>query len=696
MRFKTFIPIATGLLLIVALAGAVFLKSLDLSDYKRLLAGQIKAAIGRDLQIRGDMDLSFSLSPALAVHDMTLSNASWGSRPDMLRVKEVTAKLRILPLFSGRMIIDRLVFIAPDILLETDDHGKGNWSFAGSQKQKIPSKTAVASPSRGKGSAFIPLIREVRLEKGVVRFRNGKTGKIQIISLKKLRGFAENVQSSTTITMEGTDHHHPFQVDASLGPLSTLFTSPAPFPVQMEARLLDSVLKIQGTLKNPLQGTGLDLRLSVEGPSLTSLARAAGLEIRSPGPFHLAAYLSDSNATYSLNDIQATLGKSHLAGNVSLQTGEKSPLVRVKITELNWEGDAPISTPHGQDKKISPPSARPVKKPKGKRDVQKSGPKRIFSDTPLPTDSLRAVNFSLTLDRGRILVEGILLKDLRMEMALQGGRLTVSSLHANLAGGNLNGEISLDGTKPRLALKTRIDIEQIPVGALLRSMKLTDLVSSGNARIKVRLQAGGGSVRELMAGLNGNISLVMGESTLNNKYLDFAATDLVKLFMPGGTKKEHTVINCFVCRFDIKEGLATNRGLLLDTGAITVRGKGRINLGHESIDLLLKPRTKKTSLVSLAMPLHIGGTLAEPTIRPDVSGVIKGVAGALLGVAVLGPAGLLEPVVAKGSRDRNPCVAALEAKGRDTGKARPRTEKKQGDGIIGLLKGLGLSGGEKK
>ena len=55
-------------------------------------------------------------------------------------------------------------------------------------------------------------------------------------------------------------------------------------------------------------------------------------------------------------------------------------------------------------------------------------------------------------------------------------------------------------------------------------------------------------------------------------------------------------------------------------------GHGGVNLKDETIDINIDPRAKKVSLLKLAMvPVNIGGTLAKPTVIPDLGGAAIGV-----------------------------------------------------------------------
>jgi uncharacterized protein involved in outer membrane biogenesis len=129
--------------------------------------------------------------------------------------------------------------------------------------------------------------------------------------------------------------------------------------------------------------------------------------------------------------------------------------------------------------------------------------------------------------------------------------------------------------------------------------------------------------------------------------------------MPG-TGELDTPVSCAVAQFDLKNGLATAQALLLDTRRVTVTGSGTVNLANEVLALRLDPKPKEVSLLSLANPVLVGGTLSDPTFRPDPAGVAKGLGGAALGLA-MGPIGLLIPFVSAGTGDNNPCAKLLSS-----------------------------------
>jgi hypothetical protein len=252
----------------------------------------------------------------------------------------------------------------------------------------------------------------------------------------------------------------------------------------------------------------------------------------------------------------------------------------------------------------------------------------------------------------------------------------------------------LAGT-PRVS--TRYKVKALDVGKLLKDLEITDLLVL-RADANGDLTGSGGSVRALMAGLSGKADVVAGKGSVASEYVNLIGADLIGELMPWAEKKAKTEINCVVARWDVKKGMATLTGLLADTDKVTVTGKGKIDLGKETLDLTVRPRPKQASLLSLAAPIDIGGTLAQPSYGLNKGAVAIGVAGLVAGTAI-NPLGLLIPLVSGGTGEQNPCVDAVSGKkgksaakpksaGAASGSEGAKPAEKSG-GLGGLLKGLG-------
>jgi hypothetical protein len=194
-----------------------------------------------------------------------------------------------------------------------------------------------------------------------------------------------------------------------------------------------------------------------------------------------------------------------------------------------------------------------------------------------------------------------------------------------------------------------------------------------------------------MASLDGTVGFVTGPGRIGSKAIDALSSDLARLITlsaTGSTQQSVNQLNCIAVPFKVEKGIARSDAILVDTGRVTVRGTGSIDLREERIDLLLTPNPKDASLANyLAVPVHIGGTLANPSFTPDKTAVAKGVAGAVLGTAI-NPLSLLAPLVT-GTGEPNACATGAAAKDAPSAaQQKPQPQSTQ-DAVRGKIEEVG-------
>lgn len=160
-----------GLLLMVAIVLGIAVVALSFVDLGRF-APQIEAAAqratGRELKIAGPLHIGISLSPELVAENVTFANASWGTRPEMVKAKRLEARLAVLPLLSGRVALKSVELEGADIYVETDSAGKGNWEFG----TAAPAANAPAQKGGGPSLAGAP---DVKITDFKLTYRDGKS-----------------------------------------------------------------------------------------------------------------------------------------------------------------------------------------------------------------------------------------------------------------------------------------------------------------------------------------------------------------------------------------------------------------------------------------------------------------------------------------------------------------------------------------
>jgi len=308
---RTFLKIAGGVVFLViaaVAAGFAVIANMDPNDFREFLTAEVKEATGRDLKIAGDLKVSVSLTPTVIANDVSLSNAAWGSRPDMVTLKRLETGLSLMPLLSGALVVTKIELVEPDILLETDDKGVGNWMFK-------PAAQTAEEEEADDGPGFLPVLQALQLSNGKFRYQDGRTKEVISLELPLVKIAEPEDGETTRLEVEGRYNDTPFAVAAVVGSLFDLPDDPESYPVTAEVDALGLEIGVKGTVDNPLSKRGLNLGVEITGKDLlASLAAVKKLGIELPdlalpplGPLALKAKVTGTPEEIALSSLNLSL-----------------------------------------------------------------------------------------------------------------------------------------------------------------------------------------------------------------------------------------------------------------------------------------------------------------------------------------------------------------------------------------------------
>ncbi|HSE75276.1 MAG TPA: AsmA family protein [Dongiaceae bacterium] len=611
MRLKHVLIGLAGLVVVVVGGAIIAVKSIDFNQYRSTIADQVKQATGRELKIAGDLKVGISLTPTVAVDDVSFANAAWGSRPEMATVKRFEAEMGLLPLISGNIRVKRVVLKGADILLETDSKGQGNWAFGQPGAAAQPT-TAPASGGTGK----LPTVNRIAFEDVTITYKDGVTKKTQTVALQKVSAESADENSPIVLEIVANLNGNPVSASGSVGALSAIAAN-QPLPIDIKAEGGGATLAAKGTIDKPAAGKGVAIALTAGGKSLADLSPLAGAQLPPLGPYSFSGNLSDTDGGYKVAGMQLKMGTSDLAGDASVALADARPKIMATLAS---------SLLDAKDFGLKPapsPDAAPT--------ASKSGDGRVFPADPLPFDLLKVADASIAFNGQKVVRGPATLDGLAVALDLAGGKLTISKIDAGLSGGKLAISGVIDGSAPQPAIALKLTSRGVEAGTLLQTFGQSAVLSGGKVDLDVDVKGQGESVRQIMAGLNGHTDMKMGSAKINNSFAKIMFADLFKLISTGGSA-DGSNLSCVVSKFDIRKGVATSKALVVDTSGATIIGSGKIMLDSEKLDMHLNPQAKQASLASLAIPVNVGGTLASPSVLPDAAGAAKGaVVGAVSG-----------------------------------------------------------------
>lgn len=438
IKISGIVVIVLGLLFGAALVAVSFI---DINQYKGLIAEQVKEATGRELVLEGDLELKISLSPTVVVQSARFANAAWGSRPDMLTVSRLEAEIKLIPLIRNEFQVKRFVLIEPDIILETNKDGLGNWEL--SATKQIPQQ-----PSPEKEKPGFPIqLANLRVENASLSYRDGVSGEAMTWNLDRF-SFKRKGDNQLAVAVEVRYQDVPLKLEGTTGLIYDLLSN-EPFPMQLHGVGGDVDIKVEGKIDRPMEAKGIALAVGLRATQLKTISKLFDVELPVLGAMELSTQVSDIGKGYDLAELVVKMGDSDLSGNVFLSLEGKRPFVKAQLASNKldlgvFESDVDKQTKQQQEKAQQKPS----------------------STEPISLEPLNLLDADLSLKVKELHTSKLTINDLDAGLRLKNGKLEIAPLKLRFAGGSdLDGRVSVSssGKRPLIKAKFSSDLLDLSV-----------------------------------------------------------------------------------------------------------------------------------------------------------------------------------------------------------------------------------------
>ena len=654
MRWKWIVGIVLAAFAALLVVVYIIAASYDYNKLKPLITQTVKDFTGRELTMGGDIDLTIGFPPTLEVHDITFQNASWGSEPQMAKLKKLQVQVSILPLIKGNLTVNNLILVEPVFLLEKNKSGQSNLDFDVAKK-KEPSK---AEEKTGAESQTQFELEEIEIKDGKITYKDHRTGHTETVELASLELNAPLFGGGVDINLEGNYNQTPFQLNGNIGHLSRALKSKEKWPLKIEAQIVKAKISVEGSIQDLTAARGIDLKLNVEGQDLAEFGKLTGEPLAVHGPFRLSGHLvSPSDKEMQVSDLLIVLGESQIQGTVKVTRAGKRPLIEAKLTSNKLD-----LRPLLAEEKSSGGTQKQT-------DGAGSKKEKVFPAQPFDLNALQKIDAKIGLRADQVIGLFSVLDHYNMEINLQSGHLIIKPVTGDIGGGKFSAMLDLVTRANHASLKTKISAQKINLGEMLKKRGISDDIE-GILDLDIDLAGQGNSVAALMAGLNGHFIASMDQGKMPVEYLNLVGADLssslLKIVNPFEEKIDQAQINCAVCDLNIKDGMVNGDAIIIDDPQKTLISQGTLNLKTEKLDfgIQTKPKggigTEETgkvniSLSAITQPFKLGGTLANPSLGISAERTVS-----ILGKALLAPGGIASLFVSRSYGDQNPCVVALQ------------------------------------
>jgi AsmA family protein len=596
---------------------------LDWNLLRRPIEHVVSRKLERDFRINGPLSIQlWSRHPGLSADGIELANVPHGKAAHLAKVGKLKITLDLAALLKGEWVFNEIDVTEADIQLEENSAGEGNWILG---KQT--------------GSEPIPL----RL--GTIRIRNSALA-LALPSRKidvRVNIASEETTGHLLFTASGHWQGEAMDISGKAGTVQGFANGAQPYPVDARGNIGATRFSVNGSAAELPRMDGLDIRFTLSGRSLANLFPLTGIPLPATPPYRIAGRLVHAGQSWQFSDLDGLVGSSDMRGTFGVDRSTTPQRLegalhskRLDLTDLS--GFIGARSASGQQ--IAPRAGK------------------VLPSRPLGFDKIAAANVDIQFTIDDFRNTGLPLDSAQGRLHILDRRVTLAPLKVGLARGSVDGRLELDTRKLPASASlnmraTRLHLRDLMPGS--DSRDFTSGVLGGHASLTMR----GQSVAELLGSADGNIALAMTGGSTNRLLVRLANLDFANAlitWLSGGQKED---IRCLIGDMEAVNGVLKPRTLLLDTTRTRVRGTGQISLRDELLDLHLRTEAKDTSLLALRGPLYLGGSFANPVVRPEPIPLGSRIAGAVA-LGLIAPPLALLPLIETGGAEDTPCSAAVK------------------------------------
>jgi len=647
---------------------------------KRQIASVLKEKTGRDISIKGKMSYRFFPTLGADLNNIVIHNPPEIKGPDFVSIGRLQANLKLLPLLSKKIEVDRIILHRPEIALIDTGTGQTNYEIKSAAlfNQNLLARTLGAAKKRTLSfkvaqeggidtsdliARHLERLEEEAAAKGETKAKtkpqktkakidpNGpeikalkqssggdeiQIGEIEIINggLKLINQKANSETQVSAInlrlqapapekdiTAEGTVRFRQDRINLK-GSISTLgqLLKEEPVKAKFDVKSDRFEGKFDGEVrtKNGLEYQG---KTDIQTFSLQKLLNWFDVDVpkQGYGGAYVRGTLAGTPKAVILKKATIKVDKATLTGNLRFKSSGKRPIIEAILKTDRLD--------------LGPYMAQKQKIKRG--DIEDIlGPRKTaiaaWNSNKIDLSFLNAFDGALQLDAGQLIAAGHSIEKVRLNAKLVAGLMTAVLPKFQIYGGSGQMNLAVNGAKSRPTLKSKLNLKKVQIKPLLQKSADLDFIS-GAADVVLDVVSSGTNQSEFVSGLNGSGKFSVADGALKGVNIpgllrNVQSGRLDKLVSKPTETTDFSELNA---SFSIDRGVVSNKDLLMKGPLLRMSGKGLINLPTERIDYGVTPKLVGNldgqggaDESGISVPLLIKGPLASPSIKPDLKGLL--------------------------------------------------------------------------
>lgn len=646
-----------SLVILIGVPGYYFIKNFDLNKYKSYASQLVEDQLGRKFAINGEASIGISLVPTIILEDVELANADWASTPQMVKVKKLELKFALMPLLKKQIVVDKAIWVNPEVYLEMSGNGQGNWDFPALKTQKTAQyqasgwliKSARAAGDKQAEKADLKTLagfaaKQVTIENGLLQYKNDKDGSMTTLVINEVNLSVPDADSQIVANADVVYNNQQITAEATLGSLNMLIEGAQPYPVVLNGSAYGLNFDINGSAADIFGNVRYAAMTNIYNPAGNMGAPETTLKARVDGD--LKKVDADINLLNVVNNV--------ITGKVSADISGKIPYVtaNLKSNKINL---------------LTLASSQPLASAGNWSLIGMAQAADMVPNTAIPYKDLKGINAKAEIAVADLIIDkGMEAKNVLLTAVLNNGVLNVNKLRLDFGGGEIDANAVINANTQSLSLNAvskNILLQNLHKEFVVEGKNDFGIVSGGSTDLQINLAGSGATYRQLVQGLSGQVIAIVNQSVVQTGALNFMTgnllTELLNTLNFKSDKVKNLDLKCAVVRADLSGGRAVfPKGIALSSKQLSLVSDGSINLINDKLDFSLQPFSGKVADSNVGQLLSsfvkIKGTIQNPKIALDDKETIKAVVGTALsgGTAYIGSKLLLDG-------NSSPCYTAL-------------------------------------
>ena len=471
--------IAVAAVPIAAIGGVAWIATRDLSRYQAKLTDQIRKVTGRELAARVPLSIKLGSEPAMVAEGVTLSNASWGSRPDLARVQRVTLYLDPFSLLLGEIKIGRVVLEGADILVERNDVGDTNLEMLPPPDGSGPHPGENRS-LRMRTAPIFPWINLVDVKDSVLTISDGGGRPPVVVEIAKATFKAP--APNQTLQIEGrfaAPQAVPLELTGNAGSFDGWMRG-LPGNIDLQGEFGGGKIAIKGGVG--VKGT--TLQVTADGPDVSVLGPYVRLPVPAGGPYSLNAKGSTQRNGFKV-EVPALSGEAlfRVDRKGTATIAVNADISRLDVSELR-----------------APPSAAPA------QPATSPAQQRLVPAMPFSASWLGRSALSVSVRLGEVVGLGAKMQNASVTLSSGEQRFTFRAA-GSVGGGSAGIDLIYDPTGRLGQTTLTATANRVSLGELSTLLGLDLGLRDAVADIDLRLRGSGRTTRDALNSASGAVDI---------------------------------------------------------------------------------------------------------------------------------------------------------------------------------------------